>query len=316
MALSQLTIVSPTNAIQKIALSYEVFGPALGTAPVVVVNHALTGNSNVAGLNGWWTDLIGECKTINTQKFTVLAFNIPGNGYDNEPKNLVVNLKNFTTQTIARYYWTALTALEVKQVYAVIGGSLGGAIAWEMAFLEPNRIQHLIPIATNYKASDWLIGNVFIQESILNNSKQPIQDARKHAMFLYRCPAGINAKFKGDFLADKNEYKVENWLRFHGESLQNRFKLAAYKAMNHLLKTIGASKQESDLKSWAQTFTGKIQLIAVDSDLMFTEAEQNQTFQTIRSFSKSEFATIHSIHGHDAFLIEFEQITKIIKKYF
>ena len=63
-------------------LSYQVFGPSLNTAPVVLVNHALTGNSKVIGEQGWWNDLIGESKTIDTNKYTVLAFNVPGNGYD------------------------------------------------------------------------------------------------------------------------------------------------------------------------------------------------------------------------------------------
>ena len=62
-----------------INLSYEVFGPALHTAPIVLVNHALTGNSQVVGESGWWNDLIGETKTIDTAKYSVLAFNVPGN---------------------------------------------------------------------------------------------------------------------------------------------------------------------------------------------------------------------------------------------
>ena len=66
----------------QIQLSYQVFGQALGNAPIVLVNHALTGNSNVAGEDGWWKDLIGNNKVIDTKLYTVLAFNIPGNGFD------------------------------------------------------------------------------------------------------------------------------------------------------------------------------------------------------------------------------------------
>ena len=67
----------------NITLSYQLFGEALHTAPIVLVNHALTGNSNVCGKDGWWQDLIGENKCIDTNYYTVLAFNIPGNGFDN-----------------------------------------------------------------------------------------------------------------------------------------------------------------------------------------------------------------------------------------
>jgi homoserine acetyltransferase len=65
-----------------IELSYELFGQPLGQAPIVLVNHALTGNSSVTGKNGWWNSLIGQNKLIDTNDFTVLAFNFPGNGYD------------------------------------------------------------------------------------------------------------------------------------------------------------------------------------------------------------------------------------------
>ena len=75
----------------KIALYYQIFGQPIGKAPVVLVNHALTGNSNVTGKNGWWNELIGQNKTIDTDYFTVIAFNIPGNGFENEPQNLVLN---------------------------------------------------------------------------------------------------------------------------------------------------------------------------------------------------------------------------------
>ena len=62
-----------------INLSYQLFGCALQSAPVVLVNHALTGNSNVTGSEGWWNALIGPNKPIDTNLFSVLAFNIPGN---------------------------------------------------------------------------------------------------------------------------------------------------------------------------------------------------------------------------------------------
>jgi len=62
---------------QDIDLSYQVFGKELHSAPIVLVNHALTGNSNVTGKSGWWSALIGDKKCIDTKKYTVLAFNIP-----------------------------------------------------------------------------------------------------------------------------------------------------------------------------------------------------------------------------------------------
>jgi len=180
---------------EGIELTYQVFGRPIATAPVVLVNHALTGNSNVAGKKGWWKSLIGESEVIDTEKFTVICFNIPGNGFDGKSQNIISNYKAYTTRTIATLFWEGLERIGVEKLFAVIGGSLGGGIAWEMGFLRPNAIEHIIPIATNYKANDWLIGNVLVQDQILNNSTQPIHDARLHAMLLYRTPESLRAKF-------------------------------------------------------------------------------------------------------------------------
>jgi len=136
-------------------LSYQLFGQPLGQAPVVLVNHALTGNSNVAGDSGWWKSLIGLGKVIDTNKYTILGFNIPGNGYDDREKNRIDNYEDFTARDIARLFGKGLEDLGVHELYAAIGGSLGGGIAWEMAVLYPDLIENLIPVASDWKASDW-----------------------------------------------------------------------------------------------------------------------------------------------------------------
>ena len=87
-------------------LSFEVFGLALNTAPIVLVNHALTGNSQVIGENGWWNSLIGESKTIDTKKYTILAFNVPGNGYDD---TLIEKYSDFNAGSVPSIFPTIFT---------------------------------------------------------------------------------------------------------------------------------------------------------------------------------------------------------------
>lgn len=302
---------------QQLNVTYQLFGQALHQAPIVLVNHALTGNSQVAGEEGWWKSLIGENKVIDLNKFTVIAFNIPGNGFDKKDKNLIHNYKEYTTKDIATIYWKSLEQIGVNKLFALIGGSLGGAIAWEMALLEPEKIEYLIPIATNNKASDWLIGNVHIQESILNQQEQPLEKARMHAMLLYRTPESIQEKFKGTYNENKNCYAVEDWLNYHGDSLQKRFTLASYKMMNHLLRTIGKELMPKDLEQFAKTTSATICSIYVNSDYMFTSREQIETIQLIANHKKdTHLYSIQSIHGHDAFLIEYEQLNTLLQPIF
>lgn len=303
--------------VPKIRLTYQVFGKSIGSAPVIVVNHALTGNSNVSGPNGWWNEIIGANKTINTEIFTVLAFNTPGNGFDGDVQNLIHDYKNFSAKDVAKIFWNGITQLGIDELFVLIGGSLGGGIAWEMAALQPNRILHLIPIATHWKASNWVVGNVLVQDQILNNSHNPIEDARLHAMLLYRTPKSINQKFTRNDSLSTSLFPIENWLLHHSVKLKNRFSLPAYKLMNHLLKTINITKDSNNIEAEIVSISGAIHLISVDTDFLFTAAETQETFNRVKVQKPNVYHyQINSVHGHDAFLIEHEQLSAILKPIF
>lgn len=299
---------------QDLVLSYELFGQDLYTAPVVLVNHALTGNSKVSGPKGWWTELIGTGKTIDTDYYTVLAFNIPGNGYDGF---LIENYKAFIAQDIARLFLWGLQQLEIEQLFAIIGGSLGGGIAWEMAALEPTICKHLIPVATDWKSTDWLIANCQIQEQILSNSSQPVHDARMHAMMCYRTPESFNQRFQRSTNEEVQLFNVETWLLHHGDKLQDRFQLSAYHLMNQLLKTIDITQDSKDISRLFEGQQLKIHIVGVNSDLFFTAAENKHTYRHLaQSQAQVTYGEIESLHGHDAFLIEFDQLSELLKEVF
>ena len=295
-------------------LSFEVFGLALNTAPIVLVNHALTGNSRVIGENGWWNSLIGESKTIDTQKYTILAFNVPGNGYDD---TLIEKYSDFNARDIAKLFLEGIKVLKIQKLYAIIGGSVGGGIAWEMVALEPKITQHLIPIATDWKSTDWLIANCFLQELILNNSRKPIEDARIHAMLCYRTPESFKEKFQRTTNEDLAIFNVESWLNHHGTKLQKRFQLSAYKMMNQLLKTIDITRNSGSFEEIAAKIEAEIHIVAINSDLFFTANENLETFEELKKLNKRvSYYEIDSIHGHDAFLIEYEQLDNLLKDIF
>lgn len=300
--------------VKQINLSYQVFGKPIGTAPLVLVNHALTGNSNVSGENGWWKAIIGDSKIIDTSCFTVLAFNIPGNGFDGFE---ITNYKDFVARDIARLFLIGLERLNIKKLFALIGGSLGGGIAWEMAVIHPKITEHLIVIATDWKSTDWLIANCQIQEQFLTNSSNPVHDARMHAMLCYRTPKSFKERFK----RSKNEaleiFNVESWLLHHGKKLQERFQLSAYRLMNQLLKTIDITKDRAVGVEVLELIEANIHIIGVDSDLFFTAEENRETQKQLAlSHPNVTYNEINSVHGHDAFLIEYSQLEKIIEPIF
>ena len=289
-----------------IHLSYQIFGQELFSAPIILVNHALTGNSNVSGENGWWKTLVGENKIIDTNKFTVICFNIPGNGFDG---NLLENYEDFKSKDIAKIFLEGLKLLKSEKLHTIIGGSLGGAIGWEMLAVQNDLTENFIPIACDYKTSDWLHSQCLVQKFLLTQKEEPLQKARIHAMLCYRTPESLNLRFKNEIDEEREILKSHDWLNFHGKTLNERFSLNAYRLMNSLLMKINAD--EGKLKN----ITANIHLIAVDSDLFFPAFEMKKCFEKlIKSKENTVYHEVNSIQGHDAFLMEYEQLNEILGK--
>ena len=302
------------SKIKKIQISYQVFGKELGSAPVILVNHALTGNSLVSGINGWWSEVIGLEKPIDTSKYSVLCFNIPGNGFNenNFDFNLDLNLGD-----IALLFVKAIDQLKLAKLHAIIGGSIGGCLTWEMIALKNDLASIIIPVAADWKATDWLIANTFLQERILKNSRDPVSDARIHAMTFYRSPKSLNTRFTRTKNLDKNMYNVESWLIHHGEKLRQRFSLKSYLFMNKLLSSTDITRDGESFINKISKIKSSIHLISVDSDIFFLPNEDHETY-LIAKKNNLDITNhiIKSIHGHDAFLIETKQISDIFTKIF
>nr|WP_245795898.1 alpha/beta fold hydrolase [Epilithonimonas mollis] len=291
-----------------IPLSYQLFGKELHSAPIVLINHALTGNSDVAGENGWWKSLVGEGKVIDNNRFTIISFNIPGNGFDGF---FVDNYEDFTVQDVAEIFLEGLKYLKIEKLFALVGGSIGGSIGWEMLTLENNLAEKFIPIATDFKTSDWLHSQCLVQKYLLESEEKPLEKARVHAMLCYRTPESLNSRFNREKDYGKQILKSHDWLNFHGKRLNERFSLKAYKLVNHLLMNINGNENE------LENINAEIHLISVDSDLFYPAFEIKNTYQFLLNKNKNvQYHEIKSIHGHDAFLMEYEQLNNILTPLF
>lgn len=299
-----------------IRLYYQVFGQNLGEAPLIVVNHALTGNSQLIGENGWWNEAVGVGKSIDTQRFSVLCFDIPGNGYNTPKEAFIHDYKEWTARDVARIFLEGLKKLKISNAFALVGNSVGGGIAWEMLVLAPDFFEHFFAIATDWKSTDWIIANCLIQEVLLEKSNRPLHDARLHAMLCYRSPASFTMKFNRTMHSEKPLHNVETWLLHHGEKLENRFYIESYQLMNQLVKSIDISKGRHSFEEAIAPILTEIHLIATNSDLYFVPEENRKTYEILlKKNKKCSYDEIQSIHGHDAFLIEYEQLNQIINQY-
>ena len=294
-------------------LSYQNFGKDFKSFPVIVINHSLTGNSNVSGNEGWWKDLVGDDKLIDTKKFAVISFNIPGNCFGEEINDFVDEL---ILGDVAKVFNKAISELGISKVHSLIGGSVGGGLVWEMGMLDPELFENLIPIASDYKSSDWLIANTHLQSKLLENSSDPLFDARLHAMLTYRNPISFNKRFHNQY--DGKVRKVVNWLDYHGDTLKNRFQLKAYKTMNKFLSSIDVEAYSNlNIEELLKKVKSNIYIISIDTDLLFTDNEQREIYKKISLIKQNiYYFQIKSDHGHDAFFIEYDQISDFLKDCF
>ena len=289
----------------NIPLSYQLFGKDLFSAPIILVNHALTGNSNVSGEKGWWKQLVGEHQVIDTEQYTVLCFNIPGNGFDDF---FIDECEDFTPSDIANIFLKGLEILNIKSLHAIIGGSLGGGIGWEMLVKKPHLAEIFIPVACDFKTHDWLHAQCLVQKFLLNQNDEPLQKARIHAMLCYRTPESLNNRFQNRYSEEKQRLESEDWLVYHGKALNERFSLKSYKLMNHLLMNINTNEEH------LEKIQARMHMISVDTDLFFPASEIRMCFEKLKEKNKDVFYhEITSVHGHDAFLMEYKQLNTIIK---
>lgn len=294
-----------SGKIQDISVSYQIFGRELHTAPIILITHALTGNSNVTS---WWPQLVGLGKVIDLDRYTVLAFDIPGNGYSEEVDELIFNYQDWNLKDVGYAFAKAINTLNISTIDLALGGSIGGAVLWELITIAPSLIKSIVPIAADWKSTLWLQACCHVQQTILENSDKPIETARQHAMTLYRSPAGINQKF------EKDAGTVQAWLNYHGLALQERFTLPAYRHLNHLLSQFDVTNGSNDIESIAVKSKASIDIICINSDGFFLAEEDIATYERIKNKVPSSLNIIQSVHGHDAFLIEHDQLINILKR--
>ena len=298
-------------------LSYEVFGQPLGSgAPVVLVFHALTGNSNVCRQpDGWWRGLIYPGGTVDTDRYTVLCFNIPGNGYDGFLWG--ERYRRIDARDIVRMFVLASRRLGVERFHTLIGGSLGGCLVWEAIAMYPDCADQAVVVAGDWKATDWVTALSTIQLQLLERGDFGMYDARMLTMLFFRSPQSINAKFSRSLNRDLGIPNVQSWLQHHGEKLQERFSSDAYRFMMHLITTVDITRGRDSFAQAMAPFAGRIVQVGITSDLYFPAYENADTHRMLLQMGKdTHYMELETPHGHDGFLIEFTRMRELLGDFF
>lgn len=296
-------------------------------------------------LPGWWNSAIGRDKALDPDKHFIISSNILGSCYGTtgptslnpiNGKRFNMNFPQITVRDMVRVQRKLIEHLGVNQLLTVVGGSLGGMQVLEWAIMYPEMVKSIIPIATSAKHSAWGIGlNEAARLSIMNDpawnggnyEEQPIKGlalARAIAMISYRSQPSFEKRFGREMvnqikkqiseklLESPINYQVEHYLRYQGQKLVDRFDANTYIYLSRAMDIHDVSADRGPVKEVLGNIKVKSLSIGISSDILYPADEQVEIANAI---PKAWYAEINSVHGHDAFLIEYEQLNRIIKDF-
>lgn len=299
---------------------------------VILICHALTGNADA---DDWFPGLFEENGLIKKDEHFVICINVPGSCYGSiGPSSINPETGNsyqgsfpeITIRDMVRFQQQVLDELEIKGIEAVIGGSMGGMQALEFAIMD-SRVRAVIPIAMGKAHTPWAIGISHVQRKAIYNDPdwndgfynresppdRGLANARMMAMLTYRAPSDYEQKFGRNLQDGSNEYQVESYLNYQGEKLINRFDANSYVILTRAMDTHDVARGRKNYEEVLGKIKIPVLIVGIDTDLLYPVNEQKELHELIPN---SEYQEIASPHGHDAFLIEFEQLNKITKKFF
>ena len=338
-----------------ITVAYETYGKLNedGTNVILVI-HALTGDAHAAGYHsendkkpGWWDSMIGPDKAFDTNKYFVVCTNILGgcsgtagpssiNPETGKPYGL--SFPVFTIEDTVHVKKKLLDFLGIKKLYAVAGGSMGGMQAMQFAISYPDYVTSTILIATTSRLSpqaiafnavgrnsiisdpNWNNGDYYDKE---NKPDRGLSNARMVGHITYLCEEAMYNKF-GRRLQNKNHYdfnfdidfQVESYLQHQGQIFVDRFDANSYLYITKAVDYFDPADKYGSLKEAFKNTDAKFLVISFDSDWLFPSSQSKEVVNTLMQLGKDvSYCEIKSPCGHDAFLLEYEVQSKIIKSF-
>ncbi len=302
---------------------------------IIWVFHALSANSNALE---WWHGLVGVDKFFNPQKNFIVCVNMPGSCYgsigpmDINPETgepFYHNFPLFTTRDMITAYKLLQEHLNIQKIYLGIGGSMGGQQLLEWAISDPLLFQHIVPIATNAAHSPWGIAfnasqRMCIESDLTWRNKHPeaglngMKVARSIALLSYRnyhtyaeAQQGATAETKNKPV-DEMVFRAETYQQYQGEKMARRFNAFSYYFLSKTMDTHNVGRKRDSIEAALASIKAKCLVIGIESDILFPPSEQHFIASHI---PEAKVEIIKSLFGHDGFLLEYEEISKVIHRF-
>jgi homoserine O-acetyltransferase/O-succinyltransferase len=337
----ELTLESGEK-LGPITLAYETYGqlnPEKSNAILVV--HALTGDSHAAGTNGWWENLIGPGKGIDTNKYFVICSNVIGgckgstgpsstNPKTGKPYGLSFPLIGIGDMVEAQK--RLIDHLGVEKLMSVVGGSMGGmqVLQWMVSY--PCKICSAIPIATTLNHTPQQIAfNEVGRQAVMADPDWKNGDyyghcppakglavARMIGHITYMSDTSMTEKFGRKTRVDKEPFKfaadfeVEGYLRYRGDNFVKRFDANSYLYLTKAIDNFNLLNGHN-LGNVFKGLRAKVLVLAFKSDWLYPAYQSQETVKACKlSGIEASYCELNSTYGHDSFLLETEKETQLL----
>lgn len=297
-----------TNVVQ----AYHLDGELNATRDnLVVIFHALTGSADAVG--DWWSEVAGPGRVIDTGRYAVLCPNLLGSCYgtDYDGNADPAPRPTITPRDQARLIRRLVTDLEVRSVVLATGGSLGGMVALEWAALYPKLTEATVvfaaPGAHTASAIAW---NHLQRVAIELGGQEGLALARMIAMMTYRTPMEFAQRFGRD--RGERGFEVESYLDYQGEKLVRRFDIRSYLSLSNAMDSHDVGEGRGGVAAALSAFEGLLVAVGIPGDVLYSAADVREWADA----AGAEYREIHSVHGHDSFLIETAQVNAILGEVF
>ena len=359
MHFSQALPLKSGASLANYALSYETYGQLnADKSNAVLVCHALNASHHVAGQHadgavGWWDNLVGPGKPLDTNRFFVIGVNNPGSCFGStgpmhvNPATGRVYGADFPVVTVEDWVDAQarlVSALGIDQLAAVLGGSLGGMQALDWTLRHPQRLRHCVAVATAANLSAQNIAfNEVARRAIVTDPdfhgghfyehgvvpKRGLRVARMIGHITYLSDDAMEAKFGRElksgvdgqlgYTTQDIEFQIESYLRHQGDKFSEYFDANTYLLITRALDYFDPARAHggSLSKAFAAARDKHFLLVSFTTDWRFSPARSREIVKAlVDNRIQASYAEIAAPHGHDAFLLDDPRYHGVMRNYF